>query len=215
MNDTALLEHALRAYLNRRCRRAYAHDLRNGLQGVFGGVDALIRTARSTKPVAIPLEQLTQFVQQAIANHERGLERVMESMAPENLTVGPVSIRELLLDLIRFLTNDAARNNVRIRMDLNDNLVIQAAVERLRLIALGLLVETIDALPTGGEIRIAGQTLDGGVQVTIVDTRTSERPVSFAMDAIEQLVAQLSGRIESTAIAIGGYQVKLALPFEK
>lgn len=213
MNDTALLEDALRAYLNRRCRRAYAHDLRNGLQGVFGGVDALIRTARSTKPIAIPLEQLTQFVRQAIANHERGLERVLENMAPENLTVGPVAIRELLLDLIRFLTNDAARNNVRIRLDIHDNFVIQAAVERLRLIAVGLLVETIDALPTGGEIRVTGQAIDGGVQVTIVDSRTQQRPVSFAMDAIEQLVAQLSGRIAHQAIPTGGYQVKVDLPF--
>ena len=74
MNDTSLLEDALRAYLNRRCRRAYAHDLRNGLQGIFGGVDALTRAARSTKPLSVPLEQLTQFVQQAIGNHERGLE---------------------------------------------------------------------------------------------------------------------------------------------
>lgn len=211
MNDTALLEDALRAYLNRRCRRAYAHDLRNGLQGIFGGVDALTRAARSTKPLAVPLEQVTQFVQQAIANHERGLERVLESIAPEQQAPAIVSMRELLTELVRFMTNDTARHNVRVRQDYSDDLKVSTPHARLRLIALGLLAESIDAMPSGGEIRVAGRTADGRVQFDIIDTRTQPRSQSFVIEAIERLVGEISGRIQLRQTD-GGCEARVDLP---
>ena len=212
MNDTSLLEDALRAYLNRRCRRAYAHDLRNGLQGIFGGVDALTRAARSTKPISVPLEQLTQFVQQAIGNHERGLERVLESIAPEQQAPAIVSLRELLIEQVRFMTNDTARSNVRVRQDYQDDLKVSALHARLQLIALGLLTESIDAMPNGGELRVAGRTIEGRVQFEIIDSRTTQRPTSFVNDAIERLVVELSGRIEHKESASGGCEMRVELP---
>jgi signal transduction histidine kinase len=189
--------------------------LRNGLQGIFGGVDALTRAARSTnsgKPPTVPLEQLTAFVQQAITNHERGLERVLENIAPEELSAAQASCREMLIELARFLTNDAARNAVRIRQDFHDDLKITTVVGRLRLICLALLVDSIDALTGGGEIRISGRTTDGRVQFEITDTRTQPRPVSFISDAIDRLVAELSGRIESKQNDAGGFEVRVELP---
>jgi K+-sensing histidine kinase KdpD len=215
VNDISLLEDALRAYLNRRCRRAYAHDLRNGLQGIFGGVDALTRAARSTmtgKPLTVPIEQLTTFVQQAITNHERGLERTLENIAPEQQEPAQVSARELLIELARFLTNDAARNNVRIRQDFHDDLKTTTVIGRLRLVALALLADSIDALAGGGEIRICGRTTEGRVHIEIIDTRAQPRPVSFVSDAIERLVAELSGRIESKPNETGGFAVRVELP---
>jgi len=215
VNDISLLEDALRAHLNRRCRRAYAHDLRNGLQGIFGGADALTRAARSMssgKPLTVPLEQLTTFVQQAITNHERGLERVLEAITPEVHAPTLVSCREMLIELARFLTNDAARNNVRIRQDFQDDLKTTTVIPRLRLIGLALLIDSIDALAGGGEIRIAGQTTEGWVQFTIIDTSTQPRAVSFVSDTIEQLVKELSGRIESKQNDSGGFAVRVELP---
>jgi signal transduction histidine kinase len=211
VNDTSLLEDALRAYLNRRCRRAYAHDLRNGLQGIFGGVDALTRAARSTKPLSVPLDQVTQFVQQAISNHERGLERVLESIAPEQQTPAIVSLRELLTEQVRFMTNDTARNNVRVRLDFDDDLKVSALHARLQLIVLALLTESIDAMPGGGVLRVAGRTLDGRAQFEIIDSRTQPRPTSFVNEAVERIVADLSGRIGYEQSTTGGCQVRVEL----
>lgn len=207
-----MLEDALRAHLNRRCRRAYAHDLRNGLQGIFGGVDALNRAARATKPLSVPLDQLTQFVQQAITNHERGLERVLESLAPEQQTPTTVSLRELLTEQVRFMTNDTARNNVRVRQDYSDDMKVSAVHARLRLVALGLLTESIDALPSGGEIRVAGRTVEGRVQFEIIDTRKQARPTSPVSQAIERLVIELSGHLEHPQNDAGGCEVRVQLP---
>src|SRR5688572_19402341 len=139
----SMLEDALRGYLSRRCKRAYAHDMRNGLQGIQAGLDALARAARPNKPSTVPLEQLSQFVQQAITNHERGLERVLDSVAPEEFEPAPVKIRESLADLARFLSTDAARNRVRIKVDMGDDIIAHIAPARLRLIFLGLLTHAL------------------------------------------------------------------------
>jgi signal transduction histidine kinase len=206
-----LTEDALRGYLCRRCKRAYAHDMRNGLQGIQAGFDALARAARPNKPSAVPLEQLTQFVQQAITNHERGLEHVLESVAPEEFEPVPVKIRALLSDLVRFLTTDAARNRVRIKVDMGDDIVAHVAVAKLRLIFLGLLTHGIDALPNGGELSIAAEPVDGQIQIEFVDGRTGDDHDAFIVRAVDEVVARSSGHIERERIE-RGFRVRLRLP---
>ena len=212
-NDASpsMMEDALRGYLNRRCKRAYAHDMRNGLQGIQAGLDALARAARPNKPSAVPLEQLTQFVQQAITNHERGLERVLENVAPEEFERAPVKVREMLADLVRFLTSDAARNRVRIKVDMGDDIVADIVPARLRLIFIGLLTHGIDALTGGGDIAITAEVVDSRVQIDFVDPRTADDPDAFITRAIDQIVADSSGNIERTRVE-RGYRVQLKLP---
>jgi signal transduction histidine kinase len=213
-NDAAsrgLMEDALRGYLCRRCKRAYAHDMRNGLQGIQAGLDALARAARPNKPSTVPLDQLTQFVQQAITNHERGLDRVLESVAPEEFEPEPVRVRELLTDLARFLTTDAARNRVRIKVDMGDDIITHAAVAKLRLIFLGLLTHGIDALPTGGDIAITAEPVDAQIHIDLIDGRTGDDHDAFVTRAIDEVVAHSSGHIERKQVE-RGYHVRLRLP---
>ena len=208
------MEDALRGYLCRRCKRAYAHDMRNGLQGIQAGLDALARAARPGKPSSVPLEQLTQFVQQAIINHERGLERVLESVAPEDLAPGAVKVREFLADLVRFLTTDAARNRVRIKVDMHDDIIARVAPAKLRLIFLGLLTDGIDALPNGGEIAITAQVIGNQIQIDMIDARAGEAANEFVSRAVTSVVAQASGEIESTRAADGGHRIRLTFPMD-
>jgi signal transduction histidine kinase len=206
------VEDALRGYLSRRCKRAYAHDMRNGLQGLQAGLDALARAARPNKPSAVPLEQLTQFVQQAFTNHERGLERVLESVAAEDTTMSSVSLSEMLNDLARFLMTDAARHRVRIKLDLSNDVIAQAVPSTLRLIFLGLLTNGIDSLSGGGEIVVSAQTTAGRVQVDFVDSRTVDDPEAFVVKAIAEIVSHASWHIERKNIAEVGYRVRMELP---
>ncbi len=215
MNDTewpVVMEDALRGHLSRRCRRAYAHDMRNGLQGIYGGVDALARAARAAKPTSIPLEQVAQFVQQAITNHERGLERILESIAPEDAVIAPVAVDELMGALARFLTNDAARNGVRLKLDLGGKMLAAVVPAQLRLVFLGLLTDAIDSIPAGGDIRISGQARGARLQIDFAYPRTDFHADSWVVKAVDDLVAQVSGRITRQRSADHGYQVSLDLP---
>jgi signal transduction histidine kinase len=208
----ALMEDALRGYLSRRCKRAYAHDIRNGLQGIQAGLDALARAARPNKPTTVPLEQLSQFVQQAITNHERGLERVLDSIAPDDEAPAPVRVRECLADLARFLTTDAARNRVRIKVDMGDDIVAHAAPGKLRMIFLGVLTHAIDALTAGGQIAISAEPADDHLQIDFVDGRAGDDPDAFIVRAVAEVVTQSSGHVETKQVADVGYRVRLKLP---
>jgi len=210
------MEDALRAYLCRRHKRAYAHDLRNGLQGIHGGMDALMaRAARENKPSSVPLDQLTQFVRQAIANHEHGLERVLEGMAPNDVAVVPIDLQAFLSELLRFLTNDAASHGVRLKMEIAEGTVAHAAPAKLRLICLGLLTDAIDALPAGGDVRISGQAADTHIQIDFADSRSDgdvdAAADSFLVEAVDHLVAQLSWRIERQPAPGTGHRVRVEL----
>jgi hypothetical protein len=66
--------------------------------------------------------------------------------------------------------------NVRIRQNFQDELNTTTVIARLRLIGLALLTDSIDALASGGEIRMAGRTSEGRVQFEIIDTRPEPRP---------------------------------------
>jgi len=205
-----LIEDTLRGFLARRCRRAYLHDLRNGLQGIHGGVDALTRAARKT--TSVPLEQLTQFVQQAITNHERGLERVLDGFAPESAGPAAVVLNDLIFDVIKFVTNDAARNGARLKMNVAEALSVVVAAAKLRLILLGLLIDAIDALPSGGDIVISAQADENGVRISIADTRAAGTATSFIVAAIDELAPLLPARIDRKQTATAGCQVQLDLP---
>lgn len=215
MNDTEwplLMEEALRGYLSRRCKRAYAHDMRNGLQGIYGGVDAMARAARSNKPGAVSLEQVAKFVQQAITNHEHGLDHVLESIAPEANAMAPVVVGQLFTDLVRFLTTDAARNGVRFKIDIAGTLVVHTVPAQLRLICLALLADAIDSLPAGGDVRVTGHTSDARLQIELADTRTVAPSNSWIVSAIDSVVGQLSGQIARQQTAQTGYQVRVEFP---
>lgn len=186
--------------------------MRNGLQGIYGGVDALTRAARAAKPTSIPLEQVAQFVQQAITNHERGLERILESVAPEDAVIAPVAVDELMGTLTRFLTNDAARNGVRLRLDLEEKMLAAVVPAKLRLVLLGLLTDAIDSMPAGGDIRISGRASGARLQIDFAHPRADFHAESWVVGAVDDLVAQVSGRITRQRSADHGHQVSLDLP---
>jgi signal transduction histidine kinase len=230
MNDSdlfGLLEDALRAQLATRCRRAYHHDMKNGLQGIYGGVDALIRAARADKPMVVPLDQLVQFVRHAMTNHEHGLERVLTHIAPDREAAASVDVTELLTDLGRFLMSDASRHSVRLRCELSGALIVQTQPARLRLVCLGLITESIDAMPKGGEIILRGAEKQGVIEVMVIDTRIhdSSSRDPFALDptalrsgdvavtpVARHIVESLGGVLECVDLPAAGRQTTVRLP---
>ncbi|MET0535520.1 MAG: hypothetical protein ABW171_14990, partial [Steroidobacter sp.] len=106
----------------------------------------------------------------------------------------------------------AARNRVRVKVDLGDDIVAQAAPSKLRLIFLGLLTNGIDALANGGgEITVTAQNTNDRVEIDFVDGRSADAPDSFVSRAINNVVAQVSGQIERKQID-SGFRIRLILP---
>ena len=222
-----LLEDALRAQLATRCRRAYHHDMKNGLQGVYGGADALIRAARADKPIAVPLDQLVQFVRHAISNHEQGLERVLGNIAPDLESSTQIDVAELIGELTRFLMTDASRHAVRLRAEFAEPLIVQVNAARLRLAFLGLITDAIDSTEGGGDISLRGYSTPQGIEVVMQDARPADAPTfdAFALDetklskrasivlpTVRYVVSDLGGEVECAQAPGSGRRTTLRLP---
>src|SRR4051794_1987967 len=230
MNDNdlfPLLEDALRTQVVSRCRRAYHHDMKNGLQGIYGGVDALIRAARADKPMVIPLDQLVQFVRQAISNHEAGLEGVLNHIAPEGDPSVEINLAELMVELARFLIADASRHSVKLRSELSIPLVTQGNAARLRLAFLALLTEAIDSVGTGGEIFVRGEASETQVTIVIADTRPpgvdaadvfalnlgSDRSGDrLVLPTVRYIVASSGGSVDCVHLPQSGRETRIRFP---
>ena len=168
---TTLLEDALRAQVTSRCKRAYGHDLKNGLQALYGGIDVLIRAAQNPQSMRTPVERVIDHVRQAIAKHQETLDHVLEHLIPELRQEHTLNIVARIQDVVTFLRNDAAHNSVTFRVDLSDEPIIDACPARLRLVFLALLLDAIDASPAGGEGQLQGEVTDGRFRLVISGDR--------------------------------------------
>jgi hypothetical protein len=82
---------------------------------------------------------------------------------------------------------------------------------KLRLIFIGLLTHSIDALTSGGDIAITAEAVDSQVQIDFLDPRTEKDHDPFVTRAIDEVVPSASGSIERTRVE-RGYRVRLRLP---
>ena len=221
-----VLEQALYALVSARCIRAYKHQVRNGLQGVYGGIDALIRHARAKGPTHLSLDRTIEFVRDAVRKHETSLDNMVGHLAGGEDTVAPVALAPLLSELTVFLSNDAARHGVRFKETLAADVTVRAGPGKLRMILLGLISDAIDA-QTGGEVHVSTLMHAGQGQVEIADTRalpdTQVDPwaVDLAceplckgilMHVTRTIVTAQGGQVDCEQGDTGGRVVRLRLP---
>jgi signal transduction histidine kinase len=224
----AALEDALLTQVSARCVRAYRHDMRNTLQGVYGSIDALIRFARPANATtgAVPVDRTIEFAREAIKRHDGSLDGVIEKLVPGEEAAVDVDVSALLAELTVFLRNDAARHGVDIRTELAESLGVCARPSRLRLVFLGLMTDAIDAMPGGGHLQLTTKVRDSQVEIDIADSRAvdtagdpwaldlSARPQrrGIVMHVTRSIVLALDGSIECEARSGGGRVVWMKLP---
>jgi two-component system NtrC family sensor kinase len=82
-----------------------------------------------------------------------------------------VDLNELLEEVLGFLEVEARHRNVRVELDLGDDLPdIQSDRGQLQQVFLNILNNSLDAVPDGGNVTMRTRAADGdGVRVDIVD----------------------------------------------
>jgi hypothetical protein len=121
MHDTskktldAIVEAALQSYVTERCQRAYLHQLRNGLQGIYTGFDLLIRMLTGKIQTAIPTDKASDIVRRAIGSHEQSMELVLKQMVLQSDPPTAVAVDVMVREVIALLNNDAAAHGVTLR----------------------------------------------------------------------------------------------------
>jgi signal transduction histidine kinase len=170
---------AMRMLIIDRCRQAYVHEMRGGLQAVYSSIELLVRSARQGAANAALTENASAMAKRAIANHERALLEIFDQVAAPINTPVAVNMAGVVRDALRFLRNDATSKDIRIDVHAGEELWVTASVNRLRTFFLGLLALSIDTLPAGAELQIEVRSSgdDGCIElrseVSLGDGRTA------------------------------------------
>jgi transporter family protein len=151
-DEDQLLEAAVNTVVNARCRRAYLHDLRGGLQAISGAFELLARLARTGKSDPALVDRASAIARSALANHEGAVVEMLKEVVSDEEPLGAVDFGELIDETLQFLRNDIARKQIRLSVNRCDTLEVLTQKHKLRLLLLGLLTLRIDECPPGAEL---------------------------------------------------------------
>jgi signal transduction histidine kinase len=82
----------------------------------------------------------------------------------------PVVLSALLDGTLAFLTERLTRRRVEVVRDYAETPSIHADAEALQQVFLNLVMNAIDAMPQGGQLRVSVAPIDGGAEVRVTDT---------------------------------------------
>ena len=149
-----MLDAEVHSLIIERCRGAYLHDMRGGLQAIAGAFELLARLARSGEHNPELVEKASAIGRRALANHENFLIEMVKQMTGEDSGTASVELGGLIDDVIRFLRNDIACKQLEVRFLRTGDTMIRAEKSKLHLILLGLIALRIDDCPLGAELSV-------------------------------------------------------------
>jgi signal transduction histidine kinase len=110
-------------------------------------------------------------IQAQIARIARIVESLLNMARPSSRRARvPVVLSAVLDNTLAFLTERLTRRRVEVVRDFAETPSIHADAEALQQIFLNLVMNAIDSMPSGGQLRVSVGPIDGGAEVRIADT---------------------------------------------
>jgi len=185
-----VLDAAVHSLINARCRQAYLHDLRGGLQAVFSSVELLSRAAKRGDADAARLDHITGLAKRAMVNQEQSLLNIVNQITFTPEAASAFDLAQLLREVQQFLRNDAAQKGVGLEIDARLELTVSAPRTPLRSLLAGLIALSIDALPADALLQIDLTQLGNAAVLELRCGRTF-RAIRSSMDLLRVVDEQL------------------------
>lgn len=149
-----------------RLSSSIVHDLRNPLAAIYGGAEMLVDTELSrpqVKRLATNIYRSSRRIQellQDLVNVSRG-----KAESAENC-----KLREVAAAACESLAPAAESQRVAISLEIPEQIELPLERARMERVFLNLILNALEAMPTGGTIRISAKMADCAVLVTIEDS---------------------------------------------
>lgn len=144
----------------------FAHDLGNPLASLSTELE-LLETEEDMAQVRASLDVLRQQVARMI----RTLREMVDFARRRREEVADVSIAAAVADSARLICHDPRWNRMRLVVDVPPEVPCVRMVEdHLVLVLVNLMLNAIDAMPTGGTLSVTGRQRDDEVEVVVRDT---------------------------------------------
>jgi PAS domain S-box-containing protein len=147
-----------------------AHEIRNPLTGIRLGIDALLEDAQDVRQ-----KESLEAIIQDVRRLDDVLKQLLDFTKRKKEERTPIQVPELLEKALFFIRKQAQKQHVEIKLNISDNLPpVIASGDQLLQVILNILLNALQAMPEGGELRIRADRLthgnQSGILVTVQDT---------------------------------------------
>jgi signal transduction histidine kinase len=202
-----------------------AHEVRNPLAGIRGGVQLLA----SYLPDGAEGQDLLAEIIARIDSLNAVLTDLLTFARVRELKKTDFDLAMLLSDLVAAFRLDPGRSHIHIQLAADEPVLVHADVDQLRLVLSNILFNAGDAVPVEGRIEIAVRTTAATVAVEIRDNgpgmpanvrarvfepffTTKHRGSGLGLPTARRIVEAHDGTIEIEAPDQGGTAVTVTLP---
>jgi PAS domain S-box-containing protein len=154
-----------------------AHDIGTPMNVILGYTDMLARSVREEKN----LERI-RIIKEQVERVTRLIQTMMNFARPQRETPRLLRVEDVAERALGLIRETARKRGIAIARGFGETAPLLAQGERLERAFLDLFVNACDAMPHGGELRVATRALGDGVEIAIEDTGTGIAP-----DALERI----------------------------
>jgi signal transduction histidine kinase len=184
-----IVDAAMQTMNNRRCRKAYLHDLRGGLQAVSSSLELLSRSARKEATDSGMIEKAAALAKRALMNHEIELLEMLDQLVADDDEHKTANAAAVVEDVCRFLRAEAADRDIGLTIVGDRTLQIHMPPIRLRRLLLELITLLIDESPPGADLLLG---ISRSVEHACLEIGS---PPGFAVDHAAEPVPVPSGSV--------------------
>jgi hypothetical protein len=215
MNDLRagdVLDAAVQTLINERCRRAYMHDMRGGLQAVYSSLELLARSAKLAAQNPALIDGAASIAKRAMANYEQSMVTIVNQVTGPDDSPVILNLWTLVEQAQQLLRNDALGKEIVLTLSGRDDLLVFSEPNKLRSLILGLLALGIDASPAGADLHVELSCSEDfavfelrshltyeairGAEELLCRDPVSLKPQELVMGFARQLITANGGRVE-------------------
>jgi len=149
-----------------RLSSSIVHDLRNPLAAIYGGAEMLVDADLS--------DEQRHRLAMSIYSSSRRIQELLQDLLDVSRGKGKALERCALADIVRAaqeqLSSRAVLHSVEINIDIPQDIEVIVSRDRLERVFINLIDNAIDAMPSGGSVRISEREESGQVVVLVEDT---------------------------------------------
>ncbi len=208
-----------------------SHEIRNPLNAAGLQLAVLERRIRrmASKDQADALQPLG-LVRDEIRRLDHLLEDFLQFARPHELGRGPVEVETLVRRVAALLATDAERRGVLLTLRLESGLKARGEEPRLRQLVMNLVLNALDASPSGGEVRLSARRVSleqlelrvedagSGVPPNLRERifrpffTTKPQGSGLGLTIVQTIVAQHGGALRLDDSNLGGASFRVQLP---